>query len=70
MFNRLLNEDLSAIEGRQEFFTIKGAESPARFFACLAAFFSFGVNKGCFFDSRLDLWFFGMLCHSWSMKKT
>jgi len=67
VFDRLVNENLSVIEGRQEFFTIKGTESPACFFACLTAFFSFGVNKGCFFDSRLDRWFLDMLCHSWSM---
>ncbi len=38
--------------------TIKGATSPACFFACLAAFFSFGVSKARFFASllgRLDL---------------
>jgi hypothetical protein len=32
---------------------ITGAVSDACFLACLAAFFSFGVNAGCFFASLL-----------------
>jgi hypothetical protein len=41
-----------------DYLTIKGAGSAACFFNRLAAFFSFGVNKACFFPSlleRLDL---------------
>ena len=38
----------------QEGLTIKGAGSPACFFARLATFFSFGVSLACFFDSLLD----------------
>mgnify|MGYP001813971992 CR=1 FL=1 len=40
--------------GRQGFLTISGWWSPACFFACLAAFFSFAVRKGCFLRSLLD----------------
>jgi hypothetical protein len=38
----------------QEGLTIKGAGSPACFFARLATFFSLGVSMACFFDSLLD----------------
>jgi hypothetical protein len=33
-----------------------GTISPACFFTCLAAFFSFGVSTACFLASLLDFW--------------
>jgi hypothetical protein len=40
----------------QEPLTTKGTTSPACFFTCLAAFFSFGDSKAFFFASLLDFW--------------
>ena len=49
--NRLISP---ATRTGQGFVGIKDTRSPECFFAILAAFFSFGFNKGCFLDSLLD----------------
>jgi len=38
-----------------------GVAPPPCFFACLAAFFSFGVSNGCFFVSLFDYWTLAMV---------
>jgi hypothetical protein len=47
---------LAVRAGGQELRTTIGTTSPACFFACLTAFFSFGDSNDCFLVSLFDFW--------------
>lgn len=49
------------VELTYDYLTINGVGSLACFFNRLAAFFSFGVIKACFFPSLLDRWDLDMM---------